>query len=76
MREEIKERLEGEFPDSKIAIELDGNRAGVLVVSDEFEGLSRVKRQQRVYGCLNDYIQSGAIHAVSITAKTPDEAKS
>ena len=43
----------------------------VTVVSDVFEGLRPVARQQRVYAPLGEFIRSGALHAVNIIAKTP-----
>ncbi|XP_004139770.1 sufE-like protein 1, chloroplastic/mitochondrial [Cucumis sativus] len=42
------------------------------VVSKEFEGKSLVKRHRLVYNLLQDELQSG-LHALSISAKTPDE---
>ena len=43
------------------------------VVSDEFDGLSTLKRHKRVYACVNDQIASGELHALTIIAKTPAE---
>lgn len=55
-----------------------GNRGGghftVEITSPIFEGLSLVKRHQLVYKALGDFV-GREIHAVSIQAKTPDEAK-
>lgn len=45
----------------------------VKVVSEEFEGKSLVKRHRLVYDLLQDELQSG-LHALSIVAKTPEEA--
>ncbi len=45
----IKEALEGEFPSATIDVQLDGSHCQVTVVSDVFEGLRPVARQQRVY---------------------------
>jgi acid stress-induced BolA-like protein IbaG/YrbA len=42
-------------------------------VGDSFEGLSSVKRQQRVYACINEDIVSGTIHAVSMKLYTRAE---
>ncbi|KAL0560846.1 hypothetical protein IC582_001260 [Cucumis melo] len=42
------------------------------VVSKEFEGKSLVKRHRLIYNLLQDELQSG-LHALSISAKTPDE---
>ena len=55
---------------------MDGGagRFEVGLVSPVFEGLNRVKRQQLVYKGLGDAIASGAVHAVTIIAQTPEEA--
>ncbi len=45
----------------------------VLVVSREFEGLSRVARQRLVYETLEGELKS-QIHALSLKAQTPEEA--
>ena len=53
----------------------NGSHITIEVVSDKFEGVSRVKRQQMVYKAIWEEMQ-GAIHAVdSMTCKTPEEAK-
>ena len=41
------------------------------VVSNEFADLSLIKRHKLVYACVNDEITSGALHALTIVAKTP-----
>ncbi len=45
----------------------------VLIVSDAFEGLSRVARQRRVNTILAEEL-AGPVHALSIQARTPAEA--
>jgi BolA family transcriptional regulator, general stress-responsive regulator len=45
----------------------------VRVVSNAFEGLSRVERQRRVYAALADELKAH-IHALSVTTLTPAEA--
>lgn len=44
----------------------------VIVVSDRFDGVGRVQRQQQVYGSLNELI-TGGVHALSMMTMTPDE---
>ncbi len=46
----------------------------VLIVSTAFEGLSRVARQRAVNAALKDEL-TGPVHALSMTALTPEEAK-
>ena len=45
----------------------------VKLVSPVFEGQNRVARQRAVYDVLADEL-AGPVHALSVTAKTPDEA--
>jgi len=50
-----------------------GGHFNVQIVSAEFSGKSLVERHRIVYGALGDAMQS-EIHALSIQAKTPEEA--
>ena len=67
--------MEAAFDGADIAVAGEGNRCEVRVVSDAFSGLSRVKRQQAVYAAIGDLIAAGTVHAVTIRALTPDEAR-
>lgn len=73
MQIEIEQLVQAGIAAEHVGVEMAGNHCTVIVVSDEFEGLNAVKRQQRVYACLNDKIASGEIHAVNIKALTPDQ---
>ncbi|MFT6307026.1 MAG: acid stress-induced BolA-like protein IbaG/YrbA [Halioglobus sp.] len=53
----------------------DGSKFEARVVSDNFEGLSTLKRHKMVYAVLDEHIKSGAIHALTIKAYTQSEAK-
>jgi BolA protein len=44
----------------------------VRIVSNAFEGVSRVERQRRVYAALADELKT-QIHALSLTTLTPAE---
>lgn len=67
----IIDALEAEFQGATVQVELDGSHCHITVISDIFEGLRPVARQQRVYAPLKEFIQSGTLHAVNIVAKTP-----
>lgn len=71
--EDIRQILETIFGGDQIEIQAEGNKLTLLLVSDKFEGLSRVKRQQLVYSLLNDRISSGEIHAVTMITLTLQE---
>ncbi|RMF24210.1 MAG: BolA family transcriptional regulator [Deltaproteobacteria bacterium] len=49
-----------------------GGHFRVIIVSEAFEGLSRVERQRRVYDAVADEM-SGAVHALTMTCLTPAE---
>ena len=46
-----------------------------LIISDVFQDVSRLKRQQMVYAALGAALTDGHIHAISIKTLTPTEAK-
>ena len=72
MKEQIIQRLSDAIPGATISVEIDGNRALIEVVSSQFESMSRVARQQAVYGCIDEFINDGRLHAVTIRAQTPE----
>ena len=51
----------------------DGRHFDAVIVSQAFEGLSTLKRQQKVYAILNDWIRQGQLHAFSMKTYTPEE---
>lgn len=72
--EQIKSLLVAAFPEAiDVAVNGEGGKFTVTVVSEEFASLRPVAKQQRVYAPLNEYIASGAIHAVTIRTLTPEE---
>jgi acid stress-induced BolA-like protein IbaG/YrbA len=76
MKDEIVSALTTAFPGAEIDLELSGNRAELAIVSPAFAGLSRVRRQQAVYACIQQFIADGSLHAVTMRVLTPDEARS
>ena len=73
MQEEVSQLIREQIAVERLKVEMAGNHCTVTVVSVEFEGLSPVKKQQRIYQCLNEKIASGEIHAVNINALTPSQ---
>ncbi len=71
MQEEIQRLIAAEFDDANINVQVDGNRALIEITSERFADMSRLKRQQAVYACINDMIADGRLHAVTIRADTP-----
>ena len=70
---EIKRIIEAGIKDSEVTITADGSKYTAIVVSDAFEGKTMIAEQKMVYALVNDFIQSGAIHALTIKAYTKSE---
>lgn len=74
--EEIKQRIESAIPDSTVDVEDwtgTGDHFRATVVSPAFGGLSRIQQHRLVYGVFGAEI-GGAIHALSLTTKVPEQA--
>jgi len=70
---EVKQLVESQLNDCEVVTSGEGCDFQVTVIGAVFGGLSPVKKQQLVYGCLNEVIASGAIHAVTIKTYTPEQ---
>ena len=55
-----------------VEVEGDGRHFFATIVSPEFDGMSRVRRHQRVYQALGDRMRE-QIHALSMKTLTPAE---
>lgn len=71
--ESITQLLIAELPSCEIVVEGGDGKFLVTAVGNVFEGLNAVKRQQTIYKILNEYIASGAIHAVTMRLMTEQE---
>jgi stress-induced morphogen len=73
--EDLKERIEQALPGSTAAVEDltgGGDHFRAEIVSDRFDGLSRIEQHQLVYGIFGAEI-GGPIHALSLKTSTPGE---
>ena len=61
------------LPCEHVAVQGDGQHFEAVIVSSEFAGLNRVKRQQRVNAILKTRFDSGELHALSMKTLTPEE---
>jgi acid stress-induced BolA-like protein IbaG/YrbA len=70
---EISAMIEAGFDEAVVKVMSDDNtHYQALVVAAEFEGQRPLARHQLVYKCLGT-LMGNEIHAMSITALTPDE---
>ena len=70
---EVEKIIEAGIAGSEATVTADGSKYTAIVVSDAFIGKTMLAEQKMVYALLNDYIQSGAIHALTIKAYTRAE---
>ena len=71
--EEIKPLIEAGFDNAIVRVASDDNtHFSALVVAAEFDGKRQLARHQLVYKTLGALV-GNEIHALSITALTPDE---
>ena len=70
--ESIQKSIEQGMSTSYLKVVGDGEHFEAVVVSEEFAGLSRIQRQQRVNKTLGDRMTTD-IHALSMKTFTPQE---
>lgn len=71
--QELEQRIATALPGARVSVEDltgGGDHFRAEVVSERFEGLSRIQQHQLVYGVFGDEV-GGAIHALSIKTSTP-----
>ncbi|MBN8504260.1 MAG: BolA family transcriptional regulator [Burkholderiales bacterium] len=70
--QEVQSFIAAGLPCTHLEVEGDGRHFFATIVSSEFEGLSRVRRHQRVYTALGERMKE-QIHALSMKTLTPTE---
>ena len=69
----VKQLLQNHMQGCEFHVQGQGNHYDIEAISDVFEGLRPVKKQQLVYAALQEQIADGSIHAVNIRTYTPAE---
>ena len=72
-KDDIEKMLAEEFDGAEITAAGGDANYQVRIVSEDFQGMNAVKRQQAVYRVLNPHIASGDIHAINMQLLTPGE---
>ena len=70
---ELQERIRAALPGAQVAVDDltgGGDHFRAEIVSDRFEGLSRIQQHKLVYDVFGEEI-GAAIHALSIKTSTP-----
>ena len=69
---ELEQRIQDAFPGASVQVDDltgGGDHFRAEIVSDRFEGLSRIEQHKLVYSVFGDEV-GGAIHALSIKTST------
>ncbi|MEM6301499.1 MAG: BolA/IbaG family iron-sulfur metabolism protein [Pseudomonadota bacterium] len=69
----VEDLVRADIEGALVSVEGAGANYNITVVSDLFDGMRAVKKQQTVYSALKESIASGDIHAVNIRTFTPEE---
>ena len=72
--DQVRAAITQALPDARVEVEDltgGGDHLQVTVVSTAFDGLSRVKQHQLVYGALRSELAREAIHALALQTSTP-----
>jgi acid stress-induced BolA-like protein IbaG/YrbA len=64
--DDVKQLLQAHLPECEINVAGDGSHFEITAIGDVFDGLNTLKRQQLVYGGLNQAIADGSVHAVNM----------
>ncbi len=73
LNEEVKALIEAGLEGARVEVEGEGSKYHVTVISEQFSGLTPVKKQQLVYSTLNELIADGRVHAVTMSLHTPEQ---
>ena len=70
---DITHFLKLQFPEAEISFDGEDCISKVLIVSEQFEGLTSLQRHKLVLSVLKEHFQSGELHALSLNTKSPSE---
>jgi acid stress-induced BolA-like protein IbaG/YrbA len=70
---EIRQLIQTGIPDCELIVSGEGCSFSVVVIADEFDGMSPVKRQQKVLATVSEPLSTGALHALSMRVYTSSE---
>ncbi len=72
---ELIQRIRQAIPDAEVTPQGEGCNFHLTVVSASFAGEALLKRHRKVMASLEEWIQSGELHAVTLKTYTPDELR-
>ncbi len=70
---EVKKLIADALPGAEVTVTGGDGHYEARVIWSEFDGKLPVARQKMVYATLGEHITSGALHALTIKAYTPEQ---
>jgi acid stress-induced BolA-like protein IbaG/YrbA len=70
--ETVKKLIEQAVGEAEVTVGGDGCNLSTTVISSDFEGISRIKQHRMVMDAVKGLIESGELHALSISTYTPE----
>ena len=70
---DITNFLKSKLPEAEISFDGEDCNSKVLIISKQFEGLSSLQRHKLVLSLLKEHFQTGELHALSLSTKSPSE---
>lgn len=71
--EAVQQLIEAGMNTQEVRVYGDGKHFTATVVSQDFEGKSRLDRQRLVFGTLQQVLADNILHAITLKTFTPDE---
>jgi acid stress-induced BolA-like protein IbaG/YrbA len=73
--EEIATLLKTELTLDDVKVKSEGSHFQIIAVDNRFADMTRVKKQQLIYGPLSEKIADGTMHAITIKTFTTEQWK-
>ena len=73
--DEIARRIEAALPGSTADVKGADNHYSARVVSDRFEGKTRIEQHRMIYDLFREEMASQEIHALALKTLTPAQAR-
>lgn len=71
--EEIASLLKTKLELNDVKVKSEGSHFQIIAIDNRFEEMTRVKKQQLIYGPLSDKIADGTMHAITIKTFSVDQ---
>ena len=68
--DEVQDLIQSGLEGATVQVEGDGAHFQAVVIWEQFAGKTSVQRQRMVYSVINEWIQDGRLHAISLKTHT------